>query len=227
MTLARHFQERTSIMHSALHSTPNVEARNARSLHTRRGTARLLVACASFGLLGLGAIGCGGDDPGADTPSGHGHIEIGSTNRGSGDLNMSLPFTTVEVTEGEQVGSLVLWSDTNPGLATVEEDVRAESLYVLDEGVPISLELTAIDAGVRFQFDETTIDAPGESVEIGPVPFHTSGQWQVVLPEGVDSGEYKLSFRLTAGTTYAPSQEATLTLVPSEGHHGEDDGHDD
>ncbi|MBM4267701.1 MAG: hypothetical protein FJ144_14000 [Deltaproteobacteria bacterium] len=211
-----------------LHSTPNAGARaSASSLHTRRGTARSLVAWASVGLLGLGAIGCGGDDPGAESPSGHGHIEIGSTNQGSGDINFTLPFTTVEVTEGEQVGSLVLWSGTNPALATVDEDDRGEHLYVLDEGVPISLELTAIDAGVRFQFDETTIDAPGESVEIGPAPFHTSGQWQVVLPEGVDSGEYNLSFRLTAGTTYAASQEATLTLVPSESHHGEDDDHGD
>ena len=43
-----------------------------------------------------------------------------------------------------------------------------------------------------------------------------------VLPNGVDSGEYNLSFRFTASAPYTPSPEISLTLVPTAGSHDDD-----
>jgi hypothetical protein len=190
----------------------------------RAGLPRLARATGLALLSGLAAA-CGSDSNDLPPPRGHGHIEIGSTTAGGGSLDAELPFTTVEVTESAAVGDLVLWADSNPGVATLEEDEPDEGLYALPEGVPVSLEITALDEGVRFKFGDTTIDEVGESVLIGPAPFHTSGEWQVVLPEGVHSGEYELSFRFTTTTPpYAPSEESTLLLIPTEGGHG-DDGH--
>jgi hypothetical protein len=181
-------------------------------------------------LAGL-AVACGSDSNDfaftpEPTPRGHGHFEIGSTSAGGGALaTEGIPFDgEFEVFESAEVGGLTLWAGTNPGIATLEEDEPEEGLYALPEGAPVSLEITALDAGVRFKYGDTTIDEVGESVLIGPAPFHNSGEWQVVLPEGVREGEYDLSFRFTTTTPpYAPSDETTVTLIPTEGGHGDDD----
>ena len=118
---------------------------------------------ASLALLGLTVLGCGSDDKKMmDMPSGHGHIEIGSTVDGSGPLGFVAPHShDVEVSESAQIGSLTLWSSPFPALNTLEEE--EEGLYILAEGTPVSLELTAVDAGARFTFEGTTIDAPGSA----------------------------------------------------------------
>jgi hypothetical protein len=175
-------------------------------------------------LSGLAAA-CGSDSNDYVPPRGHGHIEIGSTAPGGGSLEAELPFFDIEVTESAVIGDLTLWSGTNPGVATLEAEEEREGFYALPDGVPLSLEITALDAGVRFKFGDTTIDEPGQSVLIGPAPFHTSGEWQVVLPEGVHGGEYGLSFRFTTTQPpYAASEVSNVILVPTEGGH--DDGHD-
>jgi len=186
---------------------------------------------AGIGLLAGLVAACGSDsndfkpEP-TSTPRGHGHIEIGSSAPDGGSLAFEVPFNDVEVFESATIGGLTVWSGPNPGLATAEEGEN-EALFALPEGVPVSLEITALDAGVRFQFGDTTVDEVGQSVLIGPAPFHTSGEWQVVLPEGVHGGEYDLSFRFTTTTPpYAPSEETTLTLFPTEGGHDDDD-HDE
>jgi hypothetical protein len=200
--------------------TPFMDRSHSRA---RSGLHHFAVASGIALLSGLAAA-CGSDSNDLDPtpPRGHGHIEIGSSSPESGALAMELPFTTVEVTESAEVGDLTLWADSNPGVATIEEEEHG--LYPLPEGVPVSLEITALDEGVRFKFGDTTIDEVGESVLIGPAPFHTSGEWQVVLPQGVHDGEYALSFRFTTTTPpYAPSEESTLLLIPTEGGHGDDD----
>jgi hypothetical protein len=196
-----------------------------------RSRSRTGLSCGAVGvalalLSGLTAA-CGSDSNDLVPPRGHGHIEIGSTAEGGGALEAELPFFDIEVTEGAAVGDLTLWSGTNPGVATLEEEDAREGFYALPDGTPVSLEITALDAGVRFKFGDTTIDSPGESVLIGPAPFHTSGEWQVVLPEGVSGGEYGLSFRFTTTQPpYAASEVSNVILVPTEGGHG-DDGHDE
>ena len=189
---------------------------------TRVRLSRGALGSALVLLAGL-VSACGSDSNDLVPPSGHGHIEIGSTAPEGGELGFELPTLEIEVTESAVLGDLTLWSTPDPSVATLEEDEHG--LFALPEGVPVSLEITALDAGVRFKYGDTTIDEAGESVLIGPTPFHTSGEWQVVLPEGVHDGEYGLSFRFTTTTPpYAASEVANVLLVPTEGGH--DDGHD-
>jgi hypothetical protein len=199
---------------------------DGRSHRARQGLSQGALGVALALLSGLAAA-CGSDSNDLAPPRGHGHIEIGSTAPEGGALEAELPFFDIEVTESAVIGGSTLWSGTNPGVATLEEEEQQEGFYALPEGAPVSLEITALDAGVRFKFGDTTIDEPGESVLIGPAPFHTSGEWQVVLPEGVHDGEYGLSFRFTTTTPpYAASEVANVILVPTEGGH-DDDGHGD
>lgn len=181
--------------------------------------------------LVLAGAGCGSSSNPTDMPSGHGHIEIGSSEPGGGSLAMEMPpSTTVEVFEAAQVGGLTLWSSTDPAIVALDRDEPELGLYALPAGAPVSLELTAVAAGARFSWGDTTIDAPGESVQLGLAPFHDHGQWELVLPQGVHEGEFDLSFRFTTTTPpYAASEVTTLKLVPSEGgghghHEGEGDG---
>lgn len=176
-------------------------------------------------LVSSGLIACGSDsnDLQPAPPGGHGHIEIGSSSPGGGSILMELPSTTVHVTEGGTVGSLTLWSSSDPALATLEEDHPDDGLYALPEGAPVSLEVVALDGGVRFSYGDAILEEPGDSVELGLAPFHDHGLWEVVVPEGVHEGEFDLSFRLTTTTPpYAASEPATFTLVLTEGEHGDD-----
>lgn len=191
----------------------------------RAGFPDLGLACGVALLSGLVAA-CGSDSNDLVPPSGHGHIEIGSTAPESGALAMELPFTTVEVTESAEVGSFTLWSSTDPAIATIEEDEPGEGLYQIADGVPVSLELTALDDGVRFTYGGVTLDQPGAAVVLGVAPFHDHGQWEVVLPQGVHEGEFDISFRFTS-PPFAPSEAATFTLVPTEGEPGHDDDPDE
>lgn len=159
-------------------------------------------------------------------PPAHGHIEIGSSDPGGGQLTLELPSDTVEVTASADVGDFTLWSSTAPAIFSLEEDERDHGLYALPEGMPLSLELTALDAGVRIQYGETILEQPGDSVLIDNTPFHTHWEWQLVLPQGTHDGEYGLSFRITTTTPpYLDSEVATVALTPTEGG-GHDDGDD-
>jgi hypothetical protein len=192
---------------------------NHKSARGRAGLAGVL------GLLLALASACGPSSGPAEMPSGHGHIELGSTEPEAGTLAMEVPTDTIEVFEAAEVGGLTLWSSTDPAIAVLDEDEPDLGLYALPAGAPVSLELTAVAAGARFTWGEETIDTPGESIELGVAPFHDHGQWEVVLPEGVHDGEYDLSFRFTTTTPpYAPSRVATVTLLPTEGDHGHDEG---
>ena len=181
---------------------------------------------AALVLAALAAAGCGSDSDPVEMPRGHGHVEIGSSAVGGGTLALEIPFDgTIEVFESAEIGNVTLWSGTNPGIATVEPEDEKEGHYALPDGVPLSLEITALDAGVRFKWGETTIEEPGESVLLGTSPFHSSGEWQVVLPQGLQEGEYDLSFRITTTTPpFAASEVSTVTLIPTEGGHGHDEG---
>jgi hypothetical protein len=181
------------------------------------------VALATLAAL-TGACSDGSDIVIGPDPPGHAHIEVGTSEPGAGTITMKLPGDTVEVFESAEVGSFTLWSSTAPAIFSLEEDEPDEGLYAFPEGVPLSLELTALDAGVRVQYGETILEEPGDSVLIDNTPFHTHWEWQLVLPQGTHDGEYGLSFRITTTTPpFLDSEVATVALTPTEGsgHHEE------
>ena len=142
------------------------------------------------------------------------------------DYDFSEPF---EVYESTIVGGFVLWSGSDPGFGLIEFEEPEEGVFPMVSDVEISFEITELDSGVQFQFGDATLDEVGESVVLGnSSDLHGHGEWQVILPEGVESGEYILGFRLVADRIYAPSEAVEALLVPIEGdEHGHDDEHHD
>ncbi|HAC79802.1 MAG TPA: hypothetical protein DCG06_05875 [Deltaproteobacteria bacterium] len=181
-------------------------------------------------LLGLVFLvgACGSPHAVPDDP--HVDLMIGASSPDGGVLVVDYDFSQAfEVFENTIVGSLVLWSGSDPGFGLVEFDEPEEGVYPLMSGVEVTLVITALDPGVQFRFDGVALDEVGDSVVLGSSPgLHGHGEWQVILPEGTESGEYLLEFRLEADRIYDPSEPAQARLVPVEGDgHDDHEGHDE
>lgn len=198
-----------------------------RAQGSRHGLAALVV-------LGLvwSLAACGSPQP-ITAEDGHIDLVIGASEAGGGkllsDYNFGLPL---EVFESASLGGFTLWSGADPGFAQAEFDDPGEGFYALADGVTISLEVTALEAGMQFRFGDVTVNEVGESVVLGTVPeLHGHGEWQVRLPEGVTTGQYPFSFRFIADGRYTASESETalLTPIPGDGpveDHGDEDDHD-
>jgi hypothetical protein len=112
-------------------------------------------------------------------------------------------------------------------------DDAAESLYSLSDGVPVTLEITAIDADLSVRIEDVTLDSAGDSIVLGETPdFHADALTQFVAPGGPPPDhELSLSFVLkTSAPQYAGSDELTLHFVAVAGEggarHDDDDDHE-
>ena len=157
---------------------------------------------------------CGKPHPVADDP--HVDLMIGASSPDGGSLVVDYDFSQAfEVYESTIVGGFVLWSGSDPGFGLVEFDEPDEGVYPLESGVEVTLVITALDPGVAFRFNGMTLNEVGDSVVLGSSPgLHGHGEWEVVLPEGTETGEYMLEFRLEADVIYDPSDPALARLVP-------------
>lgn len=173
---------------------------------------------ACVGAVLLGVAGCG---PSADNfpPDEHFDVLIAATGEGGGDLAVDYDFDEpIPVFFSATLGGLDLYSASDPGFAPLEADEPDEGFYVVEDGVEISLEITALGEGVRIKFGSVTLDEVGDTAVIGTTPeVHTHGEWQVVVPEGVATGSFAVSFRLTTDSpSYGPSEPVSAVLTLSQ-----------
>jgi hypothetical protein len=213
----------------------------------RAATAGLLAL-----LLAFGTVGCNGDDDDDDigsasptaTPApdegGHVHaVAVGSTEDGGGALaidhkgfhgDVSVLFTAClgEGDSAEDCEGTVLYSNTVPGF---NQSIADPSVYPLEDGTAIGLEIVAISAGASVRVNETDLlDEPGDSAELGMTPdFHSHPEWQVLVPAGEEhDSDFHLSFKLTTSSAqYNESDVFEWRLVPGEGDGHHDDGGDE
>jgi hypothetical protein len=91
----------------------------------------------------------------------------------------------------------------------------------VDEGTPVDVELTAVDAApdatISMKLGDALLDAPGESALIGVAVegLHMHPEWLATVPGGapVDDFTFSLSFRLTTSASeYMPSDEYTVSF---------------
>jgi hypothetical protein len=144
---------------------------------------------------------------------------IWSTARGGGAIEVEYDFGgKVRVVDslGFCPGGTCRYVSTNPGFRTPQEDQPPR--FALDQGVPIALEIVALDAGVSVKIGSSILNAPGTRAMLGTAPsLHVHPEWQLVIPEG-ERGDYEVSFRLTSGTaSYDPSRAYSLTLTNATG----------
>lgn len=172
-----------------------------------------------------------------ERPAGHDHVMLGSDAPGGGNLTADYPYDEplhlalaecLGGTGDHCEGGTAIYTGNAPFLQRGADDAE-HGRYALPAGVPLSFEVTAIDAATSIRFEETRLDAPGESAPIAVTaedPFHAHGEVQVVLPGGeTPQTPLSLSFKVTTTTPeFADSAEHTFLLMPggSDGHgeHG-------
>jgi uncharacterized repeat protein (TIGR04052 family) len=173
----------------------------------------------------------------------HVEVAIASNSEGGGQLLGRLNFDSERLialffneclggTGDDCEGGTVLYSAANPGLSPLEMDDAAESLYTLVDGVPVTLEITAISEGLSLRIEDVTLDSPGDSVLLGEAPeFHIDALTQLIAPGGgLPTDELSFSFVLkTSDPQYTESDELTvhfIAVADAGGHHGDDDDDD-
>jgi hypothetical protein len=180
----------------------------------------------------------------------HVEVAVGSTADGGGQLVSHFEFDSerplalffsecLEGTGDECEGGTVLYGAVNPGFGPLEMDDAEESLFTLEDGVSLTLEITAIDEDLSVAVQGVVLDAAGDSVVLGESPdFHLDALTQFVALGGVAPGnELSFSFVLRASAgQYAQSDEVTVHFVTlaeeggghdDDDHEHEDDNHDD
>jgi hypothetical protein len=156
------------------------------------------------------------------------HVElfVGSSQEGGGQLTSDFDFDTPlplflnECFDGvgdECTGGTALYTSVNPGIEPLEESDAGASLYVLDDGTPVGIEITAIDPALSMRFEDVTLSQAGDATELGVTPdLHADADTQLLLPGGEGlSQQYAVSFLLkSTAPQYQDSGEYTLHFFP-------------
>ena len=164
---------------------------------------------------------------------GHTEVEFGSSEEGGGALalheiedSFDIPFSQCLGGSGDEcTGGTLVYVGVSPGLEPVVEDDPEESIFVLDDGTPITLEVVAIDEGLSLRLEGEVVDAVGESIGLGETPdLHADIEWVLAIPPGAENQHpYALTLRLTTtAATYSASEEFSLSFIPSEEDHHEE-----
>jgi hypothetical protein len=122
-------------------------------------------------------------------------------------------------------GGTAIYVGTDPGFKEYTDE-SGETLYPLIDGIPVSLEVTAIDPGVALIFEGgLSLTAVGQSAPLCPPEpsaacttpgIHADLQWQLTVP-GSDTQPRNVSFKLTTtSSAYTESAVYTAALTPSE-----------
>lgn len=166
----------------------------------------------------------------------HKEIKVASSSDGGGRLighpeftitnPIPLPYDDCFGGTGDDCeGGMRLFSAVNPGIEPLDESEPEESLFTLADGVPVTLEVTAIDAGLTIRLGDIALDSPGDSVLLGETPgFHSNLETQLLIPGGGEpSGTFSVSFKLTTTSgLYTDSEVITVRFTPTgggSGHH--------
>jgi hypothetical protein len=103
-----------------------------------------------------------------------GDLAVASTVAHGGNLTLAFDFDTVVRTNFDPDLTALLppgesaYSNDEPGFDALDADVPAESLFVVDDGTEITVEITAIDEGkVQLFLNATTLAHVGDSVVVG------------------------------------------------------------
>jgi hypothetical protein len=202
-------------------------------------------------VLAVAAQGCDDDDgkggggPATPTPTAtaspepteephppHSISRVGSTQAGAGKLTIDAAHTAFVVPEAclggtgdECEGGTIVYIGTSPGFNDLEVENPAQPIYKLPDGVTVTIELTAVDAGVSLGISGSVLDAPGESALVNTTPeLHNHPEWTLVAPAGTHPEDMHIAYRLLANG-FEPSDEITLTVSVFEGDGG--NGHED
>jgi uncharacterized repeat protein (TIGR04052 family) len=159
----------------------------------------------------------------------HVEIDVASSSAGGGHLIADPQFDVISPLElffaecfggtgDDCTGGMRLFTAANPGFVPIDASDAVQSLFTLADGTPVTLTITALDAGLTLIFANTMLDHVGASVLLGQTPnFHADLQAQLVLPGGgPPSGTFAAGFQLsTSSSQYQSSDPIRVKYVPS------------
>lgn len=167
------------------------------------------------------------------TPEDHGPphsiMRIGSTVEDSGVLTVDavpiafmLPSACLGGGGDDCIGGTVVYAETSPGFNELETDDPNLPIYILPDGIEVSVEITAVDADAGVLLSGVLLDEVGETAVVNTTPhLHNHPTWQMVASGGEHPADRQISFRLVADG-FAPSEIITVTLQLFEGEGGHD-----
>jgi hypothetical protein len=168
----------------------------------------------------------GGEDVGQ-----HVEFKVAASTDGGGaliahaefDVNEAIPlfFSNCFGGSGDDcAGGTRLFSAVNPGIEPIADAEPSESLFKVADGVPVTLEVTALDAGLVIHYGDVMLDAVGKTVLLGQTPdFHADLETNLTQPGGgAPSGTFSASFKLTTtNAQYQSSEVVTVKFTPTLG----------
>jgi hypothetical protein len=152
---------------------------------------------------------------------------FGSTASGSGALTID-PVPQIPTYFSACLGGsgpdcadgTTIYIGSDPGFKEADESEATPDLFALPDGVTVSLQVVSIDPALSLMFDNGTLNAAGQSLELGTTPgIHADLGWQLALPGGTPFGTgYPVTMKLTTTTSaFADSAEFTEIVRPSSG----------
>lgn len=152
---------------------------------------------------------------------------FGSTAQGSGALTID-PVPQIPTyfsaclggSDANCTGGTSIYIGSDPGFKEADESEATAQLFALPDGVTVSLQVVAIDPALSLKFDNGTLNAAGQSLELGTTPgIHADLEWQLALPGGTPFGPaYPVTLKLTTTSSgFTDSAAFTETVRPSSG----------
>ena len=117
-------------------------------------------------------------------------------------------------------GGTLVYSGGDPGFKEAAVDEATATLFALPDGVAVTLQVIAIDPALSMVFDDGTLNAAGQTLDLGTTPgIHADLQWQLTLPGGVPiGGLHNVTLKLTTTTSgFTDSTEFTESVEASSG----------
>lgn len=117
-------------------------------------------------------------------------------------------------------GGTNIYIGGDPGFKEADASEATAELFALPDGVTLSVQVVAIDPAVSLKFEDGTLNAARQSIELGTTPgIHADLEWQLGLPGGTPFGPgYAVTLKLTTTSSgFTDSAEFTEVLRPSSG----------
>ena len=152
---------------------------------------------------------------------------FGSTAPGGGALTIQplavIPayFSTCLGGSGDNcAGGSIVYIGSDPGFKEADAMEATATLFALPDGVEMSLQVIAIDPALSLKFDNGTLTAAGQSLELGTTPgIHADLEWQIFEPASAPFGTpHNVTLQLTTTTNgFTNSAQFTETVQASSG----------
>jgi hypothetical protein len=144
-----------------------------------------------------------------------------SSASGGGQLEVNWDFDGLPVARTADSGLAGVFTGNIPGVN--DGTGNGTTTFTLQDGADFDVEVTAIDDGMRWIFDNGTIDGEGDTALLGTMPdLHNHATFEITAPEADNRtfAEGRISFRFLESSAtpvgYTPSD--VHSLIVSNGY---------